>query len=601
MKKNKWKTMIVTVGTCTMLGLTGCAGTGASSDAGIVSGNVFGKNAAGGLAGTDGTGNTERASGESEENAGNAAKDSSKDTAKNNSKSSSDTSGAANETSGTSKLNTEEMFTDRDLVQTADLSDAETITVSDGKDVQITKAGVYVLTGTASDVTVYVEAGDEDKVQLVLNGVSITNQNQPCIYVKSGDKVFVTTTDTENSLSVTGSFASDGTTHTDGVIFSKSDLVLNGTGTLAIQSSDHGVVCKDDLKITGGTWQVTAASKAFDANDSIRIADGTFEVTAGTDGLHAENSDDSSKGYIYIGGGTFTIQAGDDAIHAVSVLEVDGGTYNIAAAEGMEATVVQINDGTVNIQASDDGINAANKSSAYSAVAEFNGGEITVVMGAGDTDGIDSNGDVIVNGGTISVTGNSSFDYDGSAQFNGGTIIVNGQQVDTIPNQMMGGGMRGGMRGGSRGNFNRGADSGMGNVPGENFNGSPDSGMGNVPGENFNGNTDSGMGNIPGNNFDGSAGTDKNGTTNPGGGMRGHMRGRKGMNGGMGADGNAGSSTNGNAGSTDGNAGSANGNTDGTNGKTDGSGNAAGRMKRKWNGKSQQTTEQGLEDGVMIF
>ena len=60
-------------------------------------------------------------------------------------------------------------------------------------------------------------------------------------------------------------------------------------------------------------------------------------------------------------------------------------------------------------------------------------------MGSGDTDAIDSNGNIIVNGGVINVTGSSTFDYDGTAQYNGGTIIVNGQQVDAIPNQMMGG------------------------------------------------------------------------------------------------------------------------------------------------------------------
>ena len=61
---------------------------------------------------------------------------------------------------------------------------------------------------------------------------------------------------------------------------------------------------------------------------------------------------------------------------------------------------------------------------------------------------IDSNGDIYVNGGTIDVTGNSTFDYDGTAEFNCGTIIVNGIQVDTIPNQMIGGGNKGGNRGG---------------------------------------------------------------------------------------------------------------------------------------------------------
>ena len=117
-----------------------------------------------------------------------------------------------------------------------------------------------------------------------------------------------------------------------------------------------------------------------------------------------------------------------------------------AAAEGFEATYIRINDGSIRISATDDGINAARKSSAYTPTAEINGGEIAISMGAGDTDGVDSNGDLIISGGTISVTGNSAFDYDGAATYTGGTIIVNGQQVDSIPNQMKGG--RGGMMSG---------------------------------------------------------------------------------------------------------------------------------------------------------
>ena len=363
---------------------------------------------------------------------------------------------------GTGVYSYDEMFSERDLKQTADLSDAVTYTVTDGQQIRITEAGVYVLTGTASEVTVYVEAEKDDKVQIVLDGLNVTNSNFPVIYAKTADKVFVTVSG-DSTLAVTGSFVSDGDTNTDGVIFSKCDLVLNGTASLTVNSSRNGIVCKDDLKITGGTYTVSAASKAIQANDSIRIADGTFHLTAGTDGLHAENSDDDSLGYIYIAGGTFTVQAGDDGIHAVSVVEIDGGTITVKASEGIEGTYIQINGGTLNIQASDDGVNAAGKSSAYSVKVEINGGDITVVMGAGDTDGIDSNGDIIVNGGTISVTGNSTFDYDGSAQLNGGTIYVNGQQVSTIPNQMMGG--RGGMNMGGWGSGNSGS-SGWGNMGG---------------------------------------------------------------------------------------------------------------------------------------
>ena len=357
--------------------------------------------------------------------------------------------------SSSAGLSADELFTERDLTQTADLSDAKEIALQSGKNVTITKAGVYRVTGSAENVTIIVDAGDEDKVQLVLDGVSVTNADAPCIYVRNADKVFVTLSG-DNSLSVTGQFTADGETNTDGVIFSKDDLTLNGAGSLTVNSSDNGIVGKDDLKITGGTYKITAASKAIEANDSIRVAGGSFTIKAGTDGLHAENEDDDSLGYIYIGCGSFSMSVGDDGIHAVSLVQIDGGTFTISAAECMEGTYIRINDGTFDLSSWDDGINAARKSSAYSTpVVEINGGAINITMSAGDTDGIDSNGDIIVNGGTISVSGNSTFDYDGTAQLNGGTIYCNGQQVTQIPNQMMGGGGMGGFGGGRMGGRGR--------------------------------------------------------------------------------------------------------------------------------------------------
>ena len=125
------------------------------------------------------------------------------------------------------------LFSSRDLAQEADLSKAVSYTLSDNQDIHITAEGIYVLTGSASNATVWVEAGKEDKVQLVLSGVTVTNTNFPVIYVKSADKVFVTT-GADSSLSVTGAFVQDGSTKTDGVIFSRSDLVLNGTATLTV-------------------------------------------------------------------------------------------------------------------------------------------------------------------------------------------------------------------------------------------------------------------------------------------------------------------------------------------------------------------------------
>ena len=143
----------------------------------------------------------------------------------------------------------DELFSSRDLAQEADLSEAVSLTVSDGEDIRITEAGIYVLSGAASGVTIRVEAGTDDKVQLVLNGLNITNTDFPAVYVTKADKVFITTS-ADSSLSVTGAFRADGSVNTDGVIFSKTDLVLNGTAALTITSPDNGIVSKDDIKIT---------------------------------------------------------------------------------------------------------------------------------------------------------------------------------------------------------------------------------------------------------------------------------------------------------------------------------------------------------------
>ena len=347
-------------------------------------------------------------------------------------------------------IDASELFSKRDLTQSADLSEAVAYTVSDGKDIAISAEGVYVLSGSAKNVTVVVDAGDEDKVQLVLDGLTVTNDDSPVIYVKNADKVFVTTADgSENSLSVTGAFTADGSTNTDAVIFSRDDLVLNGLGSLEISSTDNGISCKDKLKITGGVLSVSAVDHGIEANDGIAVSDGTVTVTSRQkDGLHAENEDDDKEGWIYICGGTLNVSAADDGLHAVSIVQIDGGSVNIGAAEGIEGTWVQINDGEITISAGDDGINGGQKSKSYTVCVEIHGGELSITMGQGDTDGIDSNGNLTITGGTIRVNAQSPFDYDGTLTHTGGTIIVNGTETDQITNQLGGMGGPGGMGGG---------------------------------------------------------------------------------------------------------------------------------------------------------
>ena len=365
---------------------------------------------------------------------------------------------------GASAADSGSIFSDRDLSGSYDTevfhitlsggtaaSDSDRVTVSGGT-VSVNGPGTYLVSGTLDNGGIVVNADKQDKVQLVLSGASINSDTGAAIYVAQADKVFVTLAEgTSNALKNTGRFADALDSEIDAVIYAKDDLTLNGSGSLTITSpAGHGIAGKDDVIIAGGSYSITAADSAVTANDTLAVADGSLQITTEKDGLHSENNDDDTLGVIYVAGGSLTIRAGDDAIHAESLLQIDGGSFDISAVEGLEATYVRINDGRIAISATGDGVNAARKSSAFTPTVEINGGTLTVTMGPGDTDGIDSNGNLIITGGTVDVTANSAFDYDGTASFTGGTVIINGQQVDTLPNQMMGGG-RGGMMGGGRG------------------------------------------------------------------------------------------------------------------------------------------------------
>ena len=120
-------------------------------------------------------------------------------------------------------IDTTDLFSSRDLEQTAEMTDAQYLTVSDNNTITITEAGVYVISGTAQNCTIRVEADKEAKVQLVLNGVMsqipIPLQFMLFLLIK-----YSLPQRTENTLTVSGTFTADGETNTDAVIYSKDDL-----------------------------------------------------------------------------------------------------------------------------------------------------------------------------------------------------------------------------------------------------------------------------------------------------------------------------------------------------------------------------------------
>ena len=365
-----------------------------------------------------------------------------------------------------------EMFTERDLSDDYDESEAETITLSgnsaktsaasgvsiDGSTVTISAEGVYVVSGSLSDGQIMVDADDAAKVQIVLKDASVTSSDSAALYVKSADKVFVTTAaGTENTLANGGSFTADGDTNVDGAVYAKDDITFNGSGSLTISSpAGHGVVGNDDVKFGGGTYVITASGHGVKANDSARFAESDVTITAGSDkdGVHVADSDvedaAQSESFFYMADGSLTINAQDDGIHADAKVIIEGGSIIINESyEGIKGLSIQISGGSTTLTATDDGLNAAggNSTSGNGAFGgdDWNGGGMMndggtdgiIVISGGNVsitaggDGVDSNGSVEITGGYTVVQGPSSgdtsvLDYNGTATISGGTFIGTG-------------------------------------------------------------------------------------------------------------------------------------------------------------------------------
>ena len=247
-------------------------------------------------------------------------------------------------------LDSSDMFTNRDkeigydeesaiainLSDGASAADSDSVVI-DGDTITITEEGTYILSGSLTNGQIVVEA-ENAKVQLVLDNADISCETSAAIYVKDADKVFITTTDgSTNTVCTSGEFEAIDDNNIDAAIFSKSDLTLNGAGSLEVTCENgHGIVSKDDLVITSGEYVVDAGKHALSGKDSVRIAGGTFDLTAGRDGIHSENTDEEEKGFVYIENGSFTITSDGDGIDASYVVEIVDGSFDITAGGGYE-------------------------------------------------------------------------------------------------------------------------------------------------------------------------------------------------------------------------------------------------------------------------
>ena len=206
-----------------------------------------------------------------------------------------------------------------------------------GSAIKITEEATYIFTGVFNGM-ILVDCDKDAQPQLVFGGATVHSETSAALYIVDAGKVTLTLADgTENYLSNGGAFATIDSEDIDAALYSRRDLVINGSGKLTVLSpAGKGISCKDNLILTGGTLDIQSAFHGLDANDSLRVTGVSATVAAGMDGIHCENNTDTDFGYVYISSGTFDIDAAGDGIAAGAWLQIVDGSFTLLTGSGHE-------------------------------------------------------------------------------------------------------------------------------------------------------------------------------------------------------------------------------------------------------------------------
>lgn len=206
----------------------------------------------------------------------------------------------------------------------------------------ISAGGTYVLSGTLNGMLT-VQAGENDLVRLVLNNAVLANDSGPAIYARKADKVILTLAEGSSNEVRDGAGYEPDEDGANAAVYAKTDLTINGSGSLRIiAQTAHGVLSRDRLAIAGGTIAVTSVKDGLRGKDSVVIADGSLDITAGSDGIVSTGTQQGT-GVVTILGGDIRIRAQRDGIQAETDLSILGGTFDILTGDGATAGEVAAN------------------------------------------------------------------------------------------------------------------------------------------------------------------------------------------------------------------------------------------------------------------
>ena len=296
--------------------------------------------------------------------------------------------------------------------QNIDVS-GEGVDVADGE-ISIVKGGTYLITGTLSDGNVVVNAPDEEVV-LVLDQAEITSSDTSALYVYKSEETTVylaegstnTLTDAA-SYSYDGEYASEDDDEPNACVYSKSDLVIAGKGTLTVKANyKNGITGKDDLVIENATVTVDAVNHGVTGKDDCIVKNADLTITSTKDALRSTNDSDEEKGNIVVTGSGLKIDSDEDGIQAENILVMNESTCDVKTHN----TISDSQDDT-----SLKGIKGIQGIVVYSGTYRFDC----------EDDAIHSNGVVIIEEGSYEIaTGDDAIHADDAVVVEDGNIEIN--------------------------------------------------------------------------------------------------------------------------------------------------------------------------------
>lgn len=278
----------------------------------------------------------------------------------------------------------------------------------------ITAGGVYYLNGVYTGITI----DTTEDVTLMLDNVTITSVDGPAINILDADDVTISSLEgTSNVISDTFIYSSE---DYNAAIYSKSDLIFNGTGTLTVNGNyNNAINCKDDIRIVETTLIIYSVDDGIIGKDYVAVNGADITINSYGDAIKSSNAEDADKGFIYIKSGTFTITTEADGLQAVNSVIINGGTFTINSGDDCVTSDkdITIGGGTFNLDAEGDAINATNSLTIYD-------GDFTINS---EDDALHSDVTIVIEGGTINIESS----YEGIEAYeifiNGGVINVNSE------------------------------------------------------------------------------------------------------------------------------------------------------------------------------